>query len=195
MPEFLDNSIKNPKEMLFSDDNVKATIMFHEQKKGKNIPQNKDGKLWCFALHNKNHIYLDKVLVDFNGMPVFFICVNEKGQYYVCYCYDIENLKYIVTEISVGHLWALIRGEYSFRDAVIHNKMCFDIITFQENKEFLCDIVILKPASHLPEEILPYPNTYYDHRLMMDAAYKKAIYQKVINEMFRKKRDASESNN
>ncbi len=195
MPEFLDNSIKNPKETLFSDDKVKATVTLIKNKKGKNIPRNKDGKLWCFTLHNKNHIYLDKVLVDFNGMPIFFICINEKEQYYVCYCYDMEDLKYIVTEISVSHLCSLIRGEYSFRDAVIHNNMCFDIITFQENEEFLCDIVVLKPASHLPEEILPYPNTYYDHRLLADKAYQKTIYQKMVNEMFRKKRDSGESNN
>lgn len=44
----------------------------------------------CFILDNKN-IYLDHILVDYEYVPIFFLCKDDECQYYLALCTDIEN--------------------------------------------------------------------------------------------------------
>ena len=44
----------------------------------------------CFILDNKN-IYLDHILVDYEYVPIFFLCKDDECQYYLALFTDIEN--------------------------------------------------------------------------------------------------------
>ena len=56
-------------------------------------------KQLCFKLDD-NKLYLDQTLVNYNGIPIFFIC-KGKEEYYLVLCTDYENYNYIIVIISV----------------------------------------------------------------------------------------------
>ena len=52
----------------------------------------------CFVIE-RNRLFMDKGLVYYNEAPIFFVCLDSDGKYYLALCSDLDDLEYIVVEI------------------------------------------------------------------------------------------------
>ena len=68
----------------------------------------------CFIL-NDEHLYLDAELINFNDIPIFYIC-KTNSNYYLSLCTDIDNAKYILIEISPINILKMLYQQISMRE-------------------------------------------------------------------------------
>lgn len=71
----------------------------------------------CFIIE-EDKLFLEKVLVDYLDVPIFFLCKSKKS-YYIVLCIDMEELDYIVERLSVGEVYKLFHGEIAMRDVFL----------------------------------------------------------------------------
>lgn len=124
----------------------------------------------CFILDNKN-IYLDYILVDYEYVPIFFLCKDDECQYYLALCTDIENGEYIVVKISLLNVYNLLHGNIAMRDVILNQKIFWKVVSGDEIKN---DIVN------------EYPIDYINHQDLPEKDAKFKILQKHIKEYVQK---------
>ena len=124
----------------------------------------------CFILDNKN-IYLDHILVDYEYVPIFFLCKDDECQYYLALCTDIENGEYIVVKISLLNVYNLLHGNIAMRDVILNQKIFWKVVSGDEIKN---DIVN------------EYPIDYINHQDLPEKDAKFKILQKHIKEYVQK---------
>lgn len=108
------------------------------------------GKELCFCINNMN-LYLEKVLVDYMDIPVFFLC-KSKNDYFVVLCEDIENLTYVVVQNEEVDIYNLLNGKTSMRNAIVKRKKYWEIISGESVES---DCVTEHLMSEIREDILP----------------------------------------
>lgn len=107
-------------------------------------------KVLCFNIENKN-LYLEQILVDYMDIPIFFLCKGE-NQYYVALCTDIDELSYIVTELSLLDVYNLLHGKIPMRDVILKQDEYWDIVS---GNEIYMDMITKKSVDTLETELLP----------------------------------------
>lgn len=69
-------------------------------------------------LPNIGNLYLKKILFEFEGMPILFVCTGENKEYYLCLCTDsIIELKWLITKVNPSLLIELIEDKISVYNA------------------------------------------------------------------------------
>ena len=112
----------------------------------------------CFKINSKE-LTLVEVLVDYNGIPVFFICKDETGGYYVALCTDIDNDKYIVVKTTIGKIYNLLTKKMTMREIITSESEYWDISAMDDIDS---DICTNKNISEVDLEILPYEKSYFN---------------------------------
>lgn len=110
----------------------------------------------CFIIEKKD-LYLEKVLVDYMDIPIFFICKSNED-YYIALCIDVEEYNYVVAQMSLEDTYALLHGKIAMRDAILKQKeywLIYSGVTPQE------DVVEKKKISQLSKDVLPEKGAYY----------------------------------
>ena len=74
-------------------------------------------KLLCFKLNN-DELYYDQILVDYNNIPIFFICKGKKG-YYLVLCTDCDNYNYIVVTITTDDIYNLLNQKITMKAVIL----------------------------------------------------------------------------
>ena len=108
---------------------------------------------------NSKDLVLEEVLVDFNGIPIFFVCKDYDEQYYVALCYDIDNEQYIVVKTNINTLFDLLNQKITMRNLFLSETEFWDI-TMSENIEN--DYCVKKDISKIEKEVLPYEGEYFE---------------------------------
>lgn len=114
-------------------------------------------KKLCFIIEGVN-LYLDQTLVDYNGIPIFFLCKGN-GQYYIVLCTDIEDLDYIVAKVSVKDVYDLVHGKIPMRDVVLKRPEYWDIAI---GEEICVDKVVRRNINTLDPNLLPEKGTCFN---------------------------------
>ena len=104
----------------------------------------------CFSIMGKNLI-LDHVLVEYNGIPIFFVCKNGE-EYYVCLCIDTGIFDYYVVKIPFSRLYAMLFGKISMRDVFMLSKTFWLI---HSGEEVDADVVIKLKTTDINTMVLP----------------------------------------
>ena len=104
----------------------------------------------CFKIENVN-LYLEKVLVDYAEIPIFFLCKGG-GQYYIALCTDVDNLNYIVTKLSMNDVYMLLNGSVPMRDIISNQEEHWRIIS---GEEISLDKVEKLKTNDLDMDLLP----------------------------------------
>ena len=117
-----------------------------------------NNKQCCFKVGTQS-LYLDCVLVEFEGTPLFFICKDNSDKYYISLCYDIDELYYYVAECTnKSFVLDMIKGNISMRQAITMSKAIWDIGA----KESIEDDIVRKiNVGELRLEFLPEEDAYY----------------------------------
>lgn len=112
----------------------------------------------CFYIEG-NALYLEQVLVDYNSIPIFFVCRDENEAYYLVLCTDVEEFKYIVIGLSDTDLYCLLHGILTMRDVFIKQKYYWEV-TSEEQIEL--DSVIRKSMDKIDCSALPDEGAYFE---------------------------------
>ncbi len=113
----------------------------------------------CFKIADRE-LYLEKILVEYTGIPIFFLCKDEDA-YFLAVCEDLDHLNYIIVENTHLDVYNLLNGNISMRDAILKQKKYWEVISGEEIEEdcvteyamseFHCDAL---PEKDAPIEIL-----------------------------------------
>lgn len=71
-------------------------------------------KIKCFKI-NDCVLYLEVVLLEFDRVPMLFIC-RGGNEYYLALCSDLDELEYIVIPAKSYYLVQMLRGKIAMRD-------------------------------------------------------------------------------
>lgn len=121
---------------------------------------------------------LDKVLFEFEKLPIIFVCRDREEFYYFCLCTDmiIDNT-WMLTKVSRGLLLKLLDNEISILDIF---KMSGDevIIINQHGENISCE---KKKFQDIPEDELPEENEKLENPCLAD------YRERLQDEMYKKK--------
>ena len=122
--------------------------------KGDNCCMNKE---LCFIIEGKE-LYLEKVLVSFQEVPIFFLCKNNKD-YYIALCVDVDKLNYVVTRLSIKDVFDLLHGIIPMRNAITQQEAYWYI---ESQEDIKSDTVERRQMYTLDITILPQVNAYFE---------------------------------
>lgn len=122
--------------------------------KGDNCCMNKE---LCFIIEGKE-LYLEKVLVSFQEVPIFFLCKNSKD-YYIALCVDVDKLNYVVTRLSIKDVFDLLHGIIPMRNAITQQEAYWYI---ESQEDIKSDTVEKRQMYTLDITILPQVNAYFE---------------------------------
>lgn len=111
----------------------------------------------CFCIEGSK-LYLEQVLVDYNEIPIFFICKDDTS-YYVVVCADVEELRYIVVKVSDVDLYSLLHGCISMREIFTLQESFWEIIS---GEEIETDIISYKAIEQIDSSVLPKQGAYFE---------------------------------
>lgn len=98
-------------------------------------------------------LVVDKILVDYNGIAVFFVCKDNRDDYYIVSCADIDVEKYIVSKVPLSSLFKMLSGEISMRSLIMQPKTYWEV---EAGEDFDSDVVLEKDMSNVPLDELPF---------------------------------------
>lgn len=111
----------------------------------------------CFIIEVKE-LYLEKVLVSFQEVPIFFLCKNSKD-YYIALCVDVDKLNYVVTRLSIKDVFDLLHGIIPMRNAITQQEAYWYI---ESQEDIKSDTVEKRQMYTLDITILPQVNAYFE---------------------------------
>ena len=117
-------------------------------------------KQLCFKLNN-DELYLDQTLVDYNGIPIFFISFTNK-EYYLILCTDCKNYNYNIVIISVSDIYNLLHQKITMKDVILTQEEYWEVIS---GNEISNDIVTKKSINEIDFSCLPKEGFYYTVKL------------------------------
>ncbi len=110
----------------------------------------------CFYIENKG-LYLEQVLVDYNDVPIFFLCKNEE-QFYIALCTDMEELTYVIEKLSLADVYKLLHGKITMRDVYLTHNEYWEIVS---GEEISFDKVTRRTIDCIERSVLPEENAYF----------------------------------
>ena len=111
----------------------------------------------CFRIEGIE-LYLEQVLVDYMGIPIFFLCKGESNHYLVLFT-DIDELNYIIVRLSMNDVYYLLHGGESIRNAILKQNEYWNVIS---GKEIPLDKVEKLSISKLSSSLLPKEDVYFE---------------------------------
>lgn len=104
----------------------------------------------CFIIDGQE-LYLEKVLVDYMEVPIFFLCkAGEK--YYIALCIDMDEYNYVVVQMTMQDTYDLLHGKIPMRDVILGRKEYWLVCSGDEPKD---DKVEKQEIGRLQVELLP----------------------------------------
>ena len=136
-------------------------------------------KQLCFILEGKE-LYLDKGLVYFNDIPIFFVCSDIQKQYYLVLCIDIDDLEYVIVNVSKKNLLNMLTKKQTMRETLLN---CESFWCVKAGEEVGNDIVELKRITEIDFDVLPIEGAMYEQMDEDDSVYIDRIGSEFLNEM------------
>lgn len=130
----------------------------------------------CFEINSKK-IFLDKVLVEYNKTPVFFVCNNSDNEYFIALCTDIDSDQYIVVKTNIVRLLKLFKKNITMREIILAEEKFWEIEAaenFQDDKYELLDI------QKINNDVLPYVDSYFEVLSKELKLYFECLENKII---------------
>ena len=98
------------------------------------------GKRKIRFIVNGISLFEDKIITEEDGFPVLFACKDMFSFYYVAFCIDKENKKYIIVKPSLIDVYHLISGKITF-DVLANSCDVFWIIQEGDNEDCQEDVI------------------------------------------------------
>lgn len=110
----------------------------------------------CFRIDNDD-LFLNQVLVDYDGIPIFFLC-KGKEKNYLSLCVDCENYNYIVVEVSLVDIYDLLHENISMREVILKQNKYWMVFS---GIDISADRVEIKKMEDIDQSCLPKKDACY----------------------------------
>lgn len=134
-----------------------------------------NNKELCFKIKDKELI-LDHILVEYNNIPVFFVCKDNENQYYIVLYPDVNNNIYIITKTKKEYLIKLLTNKITMREIILSSSEFIEIQADEEN--VYNDNVIFKNIELVDLSYLPKNESYYKMITKADKNYLNELQNK-----------------
>lgn len=104
----------------------------------------------CFYIDGR-YLYLEQTLVEYNGIPIYFLCRDDE-QYYTVLCTDIDELKYVIVETTIGDVYGLLHGRIPMRNVILKANHYWQVVS---EEDMLQDDVRCLSMDKLDHSLLP----------------------------------------
>ncbi len=140
-------------------------------------------KKLCFIIDG-NRLFLEKVLVSFNGFPIYFLCVDKKDKYFIALCSDMDKMEYMIVEQPIYNIWKMVTGRICMRDLMTDCDFFWEVITQGEISE---DIVKKVERKGMDLSVLPDSGAKYriaeDDRAYFDEFTSKVLEKLLFDDI------------
>lgn len=110
----------------------------------------------CFIIDGQK-LYMDQILVDYDNIPIFYLCKSGK-EFYLVLCADLEEERYIIVKPSCEEILDMLCGKITMRDTMIVQSFFWEVFA---KEEWINDIVVKKDICQMPCDVLPYEGVYF----------------------------------
>ena len=114
-------------------------------------------EILCFVIE-KQHLFLDQILVDFNGYPLFYICKSAERHYFVL-CTDVDNMEYCVVTADLDEINRLFTKKVSMRDVFVKKTHYWHVVSGETIEK---DRVVRKNISAIDISSLPVDGAFFE---------------------------------
>lgn len=133
-------------------------------------------KILCFHISGVD-LFLEQTLVEYNNMPIFFVCSDTNNRYLIL-CTDVSEYSYVITQITIDDLYSMLIGKLSMRDSFLNCPIYWEVFS---GEDIDSDIVQKNGISYLKEELLPEKDAVFQILDSEVAAYLEKIRAELYN--------------
>jgi len=130
-------------------------------------------KILCFKIDG-NNLYLEISLIDFNEIPIFFLCRDDNGARYAVQCIDTEDLNYYVIQVSEKNILKLLNNTSTIREFITSSDKKWEI----QSRENIEDDIV-KQIQMINEEDLVDEGVFLSLNNKEVVAFKEKIKNEV----------------
>lgn len=130
----------------------------------------------CFVI-NEESLYLEVELINFNDVPIFFICKSCE-EYYIALCTDINDAKYILIKTNTIDILDMLDRHITMRD--LYSKV--DVFWEIECGDCIeVDKATQKKIEEIDSSVLPIENEKYEIFDKTVKKYRDDLLSTIIN--------------
>lgn len=110
--------------------------------------------LYFINIGELGNLYIDKILFEFENIPIVFICKNDNNDMCLCLCTDsITEYTWLVTKININLLNQIMHDEVFVYEGFKNSNESIYLIN-QKDNHFLYNKYLFSdlPKSELPED-------------------------------------------
>lgn len=111
----------------------------------------------CFKIDSKE-LMLEQSLVEYNDIPIYFICKDTEQNYYTVLCVDIDEEQYIIVETRLEKIFKLLMQKITMRDLILSEDKFWKVKAGNTIEEDNC---IQEDMSSICLKDLPYEKSYF----------------------------------
>lgn len=111
----------------------------------------------CFRVEGVD-LYLEYVLVEYIGIPIFFLCKGE-NEYYVVLCINLDELNYYIIKPSLLDIFNLLHSKITMRDMFLKQPNYWFI---ESGDNIESDVVTNNPIKLINVSDLPVEGEYFE---------------------------------
>lgn len=115
-------------------------------------------------------LYIEKVLLFFQEIPLLFICIDNKGNRYFCLCRDTDIGTHLICRINTDTLLKYLKSEISFTD-MYESTDTFYKVEVGEKEDFSDDIITEIKSNKIKDSIIYEGEVYFDAYLEYQKQY------------------------
>ena len=134
-------------------------------------------KQLCFVVDGQN-LFLEKTLVFFNDIPIFFVCRNERNQPFLVLCTDLEQLEYLVVETELYTLREMLNQRCTMREALLNGVNFWKVTSADTIENDLCEKI---DRSKIEIDSLPNEGAVYNKIFKEDESYVDQIESEYLS--------------
>lgn len=133
----------------------------------------------CFKIEGKE-LYLDQILVDYNSIPVFYVC-NNLNDYYIVLCTDFDEECYIIVKTKLDIISNMLHRKITMREIITCEKEYWDVKTGDSVET---DVVQKKNMDSINLNLLPDDKSYFQIASDEIRRYVNFIDAEIFNKFF-----------
>ena len=97
-------------------------------------------------------LFLDKIFVEYDEQEIFFSCITNSGQRFLCVCTDIDNESYIVVKTNIENIISMLKGHVTMYASIMQASYFWQIDLAED---ISADNVEKMDIKRIDEELLP----------------------------------------
>ena len=110
---------------------------------------------------NGTSLYIEKILLFFQEIPLLFVCIDDKGNRYFCLCRDTDKGTHLICKVSIDTLLKYLKSEISFTDMYESTDIFYKVEVGQK-EDFSDDIITEIKSNKIKDNIIYEGEVYFN---------------------------------